>query len=144
MADAMLAWNPSIGYFDLVIANSTVQSGDDLETAVILSLFTWKRDLTYGQFGWWGDTYSTTGLTGSRLPEMLRAYFNSEANIILRLNDIIAECLQWMIDTNVVASFDISSTFVTRTAISALITAHKPNGTTQTYNYAWSWNELLP
>jgi len=143
MADIKLVWNPAIQYADWVIEDGTIASGDDLETAVIFSLFTWRRDIPYGYFGWWGDTYETTGQTGSRLPEMIRAYYNSEASLILRLNDIIAECLQWLIDANVVASFDIVSNFTSRSAVASTITAHKPDNTTQVFSYSWAWNQLI-
>jgi len=143
MADVTLQWNPTIGYADWVISNSTIQTGDDLETAVILSLFTFRRDLPYGFYGWWGDYYSTTGQTGSRLPEMIRAYYNSEASLILRLNDIIQEALQWLIDTNVVASFTISSNFVQRSVVTSLITAYKPDSTKQTFDFSWAWSQLV-
>jgi phage gp46-like protein len=81
MPDIQTLWNVTTGDWNLVPGD--VQSGDDLESAVLISLFTDRRaeasdvvpDGSNDRRGWWGDSGSLY-LIGSRLWLLRRAVWS--------------------------------------------------------------------
>ena len=126
--DIALNFSQSSVSFDWTIANSAVSTGDDLQTAIAVSLFTDARDLPYDRYGWFGDTFLASPV-GSRLNELTNATVTNKNATLTRAKDLTGECLQWLIDENIVASFDITTSFAQNTSALRLlinITANKP------------------
>ena len=77
MADITTTWSPYNLRGDWTVSNGSLASGNDLETAVIISLFTDRRaapsdvipDGTGDPRGWWADVDTNGNLDewGSRL-----------------------------------------------------------------------------
>src|SRR5687767_5037389 len=80
--DVALLFQPGTLIADIQLDGPDLLSGEDLETAIILSLFTDRRakaddilDDPNDKRGWWGDTYSeiANDKIGSRLWLLSRA-----------------------------------------------------------------------
>jgi phage gp46-like protein len=142
---AILDWTGS--YLSQQVSGGYLETGDDLETALLLSLFTDREaapddiipDGSADRRGWWGDDYSDddTGPTGSRLWLLSRR--KSPTNQTLTdAYDYAAEAIQWLIDTGIVGSFVIVTQWVKPDTLGMSITPYQPDGTAlQTYNWAW-------
>lgn len=102
--------------FDLVIENGDLKTGDNLKTAVYISLFTWARakendEVLEGNSknGWWGDNLSDNHniKIGSRLWLLKREKITQET--INKAVEYSKEALQWMKDANVVSEIEITA-----------------------------------
>lgn len=131
MSDIQTIWNGTSG--DYAIAGGSLVSGSDVETAVLLSLFT-DRVADIGDVipdnsdrrGWWGDT-DTKYTIGSRLWLLDRA--KGPMDTPRRAEDYAREALQWMLDDGVVAKFDISASWVPTSQLNLQVTAYRSDGT---------------
>lgn len=147
MADTQTRWDPTQGRGDWAMSGPILATGNDLETAILISLFTDRQaarddeipDGTTNPRGWWGDLDSDTQI-GSRLWLLSRAKQTTET--LQRANDYIAEALQWLIDDGVVASFDIVVEWTAASRLGALIVAHKTSGTTTSVAYQSLWSAI--
>lgn len=147
MNDISIAWSPTFGRGDWVQLGAQLQSGNDLATAVMISLFTDRTALsddvipdgTNDPRGWWGDDSATP--IGSRLWLLGRAKQTTET--LARAQDYIAEALQWLIDDGVVARFDIVTEWTRASQLGARIIAYEPSGAALMMNSASAWNAAL-
>jgi phage gp46-like protein len=100
--------------FDLAMQDADLQTGDDLRTAVVISLFTWARaksddKLEEGESaqGWWGDNLSEDNYKiGSRLWLLMREKLTQET--INRTEEYIKESLRWMLDDKVASKISVA------------------------------------
>jgi phage gp46-like protein len=146
MPDIALQWNSASNHADWVQSGSVLETGNDLESAIIISLFS-DRIAAVGDVipdgsgdprGWWADTDVPIG---SRLWLLKRSKQIPET--LQRAYDYIAEALQWLLDDQVVAQFDINVQWVRASMLGAQITAYKQDGTTlMTGLYTWAWNGI--
>lgn len=141
MSDITTVWDDKNGVGDWLLDGSSLSAGNDLETAILISLFSDRLayssdDTSSGdRRGWWADT--TTNLIGSRLWLLDRA--KGPRNLEKLAKGYIAEGLQWLIDDKIVASFDIQTQWIKPKQLYATITAVKPNGTSQIVKLANLW-----
>ncbi|HLN23876.1 MAG TPA: phage GP46 family protein [Patescibacteria group bacterium] len=139
MTDIATLWSPAEGRGDWAISGADLQSGDDLVTAVLVSLFTDAAarpddvipDGTTDPRGWWGDLGEDVPI-GSRLWLLDRS--KATAEVLLKARDYIIEALQWLVDDGVVESFDIATEWTTPTMLGARVVAHKGDAT-----LTWVW-----
>lgn len=147
MSDFRIVWSAANGRGDWQILAGDIATGDDLETALLFSLFTDREaapddeipDDSGDRRGWWGDDDSgdDTGPTGSRLWLLSRRKSPTDQTLT-DAYDYAAEAIQWLIDTGVVGSFTIVTQWVKPDMLGMSITAYQPDGTAlQTYNWAW-------
>lgn len=139
-------WN-TIG--DWMLADGDVQTGQDLETACLVSLFTEK--LATPDFhpqdgdrrGWWADPYNDAPL-GSNLWQLYRAKKTRDTLGLARR--YAQECLAWLVDDGVAASVAVdtrwigSETGATILGIGIAIT--KPDGSLTRFVFGWAWEGL--
>lgn len=146
MPDIALQWDSAANHADWVQSGSVLTTGNDLESAIIISLFADRisavgdviPDGTNDPRGWWADG---TVPIGSRLWLLRRSKQIPET--LQLAYDYIAEALQWLLDDGVVAQFDINVQWVRAGVLGAQITAYKQNGTTlMTGLYTWAWNGI--
>ncbi len=122
-------------------------SGNDLETAILISLFTDRRaspddeipDGTSDPRGWWGDLGADVPI-GSRLWLLSRA--KQTAETLQRANDYIIEALQWLIDDGVVVKFDVTVEWTDLSRLGARIVAHKSDGSKTAVAYTSAWSAI--
>jgi phage gp46-like protein len=162
MADITTFWVPDQSAGDWLLQGPDLADGNDLATAILISVFTDRTantddvipDGTDDPRGWWGDTQggSTQGSNaqaaggaqavpvGSRLWLLARAKQNDDT--LQRAYDYLTECLQWMLDDGVVAHFDVLVQWQRRSFLGAQITAHFQDGTNQVTAFSWAWNSI--
>lgn len=148
MGDIAIVWNPATSSGDWAMSNGDLQSGSDLEAAILVSLFTDAYAPDYvppppsgppNPRGCWTDTY-----TGYRIGSLLwtrTRMIKTEATLLLIKGDC-QNALAWLVTAGAVASFDIEAAFVNRTALALAITANQPAGPPLTFRYQRLWNEV--
>jgi len=158
VADIALVWDPSTATADFAMAPQfTASSGDlltgnDLQTAVLLSLFSDAQadpgDIvldTADPRGWWADTYAA--LEDPTLPIIAGDRFGSklwQAFARIRNQDTLnwaanetIRALSWMVTDNVAKSVDATAYFTSNGGIGVIPVITKPDGTSSRYNFAW-------
>lgn len=142
MADIRTVWNVSRG--DLNVAGPDLESGRDLETAVIISLFT-DRIANHDDVlpsgddprGWVGDLDQPVKI-GSRLWLLERAKLSLQTGAIAK--SMAAEALQWLIDDGVVARFEINTEVLLPNRLNMQIIAYRHDGSRQALNFSNTWS----
>lgn len=144
MSDTATVWIRDLGRGDWVLSGANLQSGNYLETAILISLFSDREanpddiipDGTNDPRGWIGDADQPYKI-GSRIWLLTRAKQTQET--LSRANDYIAEALQWLIDDAVVARFDITTEWTRASMLGALVVAYENNGSSIPMNFSWVW-----
>lgn len=145
MPDITISWDEANNRGDWTMVGPILATGNDLQTAILISLFT-DRIAAPGDVipdgtdprGWWADGDVPIG---SRLWLLRRA--KQTQDTLQRAYDYIAESLQWLIDDGVVARFDIMTQWVRASFLGAQIVAHKQDGTQLTTGlYTWAWSGI--
>jgi phage gp46-like protein len=143
MSDTTIVWNPALGYGDWALNGSQLQSGNDLQTAVYMSLFTDRvanpddviPDGSQDPRGWWGDVGQDVPI-GSRLWLLSRAKQTTETLNLAK--DYITEALQWLIDDDVVGHFDITVEWTRASMLGANVVAYR-DGNESSMQFFWTW-----
>lgn len=142
MSDIATVWSGTRG--DWLLAGPALASGNDLATAVLISLFTDRvanpddaiPDGTADPRGWWAD--DPTAPIGSRLWLIFRSKRTQET--LGAAQSYAEEALQWLVNDGVAASFDVYVEWQERSTLAMQVTVFKTNGTQQTLQFAWAWN----
>lgn len=147
MSDIALHFNNSVKEYDVSITNGDLSSCDNLETSVIISLFTWARadaeevDTGSPRFGWWGDKIDedNTDSTGSKLFLLKRCKITDET--ITKAEEYIQSSLKWLVDdgvaSNIVVNLERNSADVNR--VDGIVTIYRGNEiNTLKFNDLWS------
>lgn len=145
--DTQTVWDVPNGRGDWQMSGPLLATGNDLATAILISLFTDRiaapddviPDGSGDPRGWWGDSGNTV-LIGSRLWLLQRAKQTQET--LQRANDYIVEALQWLIDDGVVAKFDILVEWTQASELGAQVVAYKQDGSTVASAYTWAWKGI--
>lgn len=146
MTDIALAWNPADGVAEWQVANGLLVGGSDLETAVIVSLFSDGRlpadqsppDGSTDRRGWWADTYREMPL-GSLLWTLERRAISNRTALLAEAKSICTDALGWLVSDGVAASVQVTTLWLTPTTLGIAITITAPTGTVSQYRYAWAW-----
>jgi phage gp46-like protein len=146
MSDISTTWAPALIGGDWSLHGSQLQSGNDLTTAILISIFTDRiaatddviPDGTNNPRGWWGD--DPAHLIGSRLWLLDRSKQMTET--LARAQGYIAEAIQWLIDDGVVAKFDIVTEWTRSGMIGAQIVAYEQSGAVIALNSSSVWSGL--
>ena len=144
MSDTSTVWVPALGRGDWVMQGTTLQTGNDLQTAILISIFTDRvantddviPDGSNDPRGWWGDAGEAYPI-GSRLWLLSRAK-QTAATAALAI-DYVKEALQWLIDDGVVASFSVDAQWMAAGQLGVSVTAYKQDGSTVALNFASVW-----
>lgn len=144
MSDTTIIWHPETGYGDWALQGAQLRTGDDLLTAIYISLFTDRianpddvlPDRSQDPRGWWGDTGQDKPV-GSRLWLLSRAKQSTETLNLAK--DYITEALQWLIDDGVVGNFDIIVEWTKNGLLGANVVAHQASGTQSAMQFFWAW-----
>ncbi len=146
MSDIATVWaGPLQASGDWQIAGPDLLSGNDLQTAVLISLFSDRTaqpsdtipDGTTDPRGWWGDNFQYP--VGSRLWLLGRSKQTRETLQAAQL--YISEALQWLIDDGVAAAVDVGCEWTEPGLLGARIVVLRTDGTTQVMNFGWVWNQ---
>lgn len=147
--DIAIVWDPTRFRGDWSVTSGDLLIGNDLETAVLLSLFTDRvaspdylppAGSSPDRHGWWGDTYEPS-LLGSRLWQLNRAKKTSATQLLTQAADYCRESLQWLLDDGVAAAVNVQTGWITADAIGIKVQITQPGGLAQSFDYQWAWNE---
>lgn len=149
--DVLVQWDNRATIGDWVLADGDLQSGQDLETACLVSLFTDKlatpdfhpTDGTSDRRGWWADPYNDQPL-GSNLWQLERAH--KTRNTLGLAQRYASEALQWLVADGVAQAVAVDTQWLqpsgggTFLAIRIVIT--QPDGSMTRFTYGWAWDNL--
>lgn len=147
MTDLAIAWDAENARGDWQMDGPSLALGNDLETAILVSLFTDRvaapgyvpTDGTNDPRGWWADSYTGDPI-GSRLWQLDRAIKSNSTKTLRTAELYCREALQWLVSDNIVTAFTVNAWWVTPTRLGIRIVVTQPPGTTQTFQYSWAWS----
>lgn len=144
MADIRTVWQTDAGFAGWQEDAHDLVKGDDIETAVLISLFSDrladKDDVTDdgNRQGWWGDTGEDV-LLGSRLWLLNRSPLS---RAVARKSEVYAEeALAWLVSDGVLSSVSATSRIVWPDRLYLTILLFRPDGSKQEYQFKWLWGE---
>ena len=115
MTDLRKTWDPNAFTGTLGVHLGDLDTRDELATAVLNSLFTWRRarpddrlpDDSEDRKGWWGDTFPDADhdQIGSRLWLLSREKLTQHT--MNRARDYMQEALQWLIEDGVASRVEL-------------------------------------
>lgn len=113
MSDIALVCKEKTKVYDTSVSNGDLLTGNDLESAVIVSLFTWARaevsevDEGSPRFGWWGDKIDVDNKdrTGSKLYLLKRCKITDDT--IAQAKEYIEKSLLWMVEDKVISELSV-------------------------------------
>lgn len=132
-------------------SGADLMQGDDLQTAVLISLFTNRRALpddplppgSANRQGWWADAFADVPI-GSRLWLLYRS--KRTQHVLDLAQQYAQESLQWLIDDGVCGSFDVrfewSAPNQDTTTLAGSVVAHRNDGTSVPIQFEWVWDGL--
>lgn len=117
MADIRLVWNPVLQCADWQVANGRLSAGADLETAILLALFTDRLaapdfvppDGTGNRRGWWGDSLSGKPI-GSRLWQLERRKITNRGALEAEAKGMCDEALAPLVAQGIATSITVTAT----------------------------------
>lgn len=145
--DILVQWDNTQALGDWVLAEGDLQTGQDLETACLVSLFSdalatpdfVPTDGTSDRRGWWGDYYNDRPL-GTTLWQLDRAK-TTRANLGLA-QTTTRQALQWLIDDGVVADIIVNTQWITRSMMGIAVAFTRPDGSQTRFMFGWAWDNL--
>jgi phage gp46-like protein len=158
MADFETAWNPALSVADWRVDGLGLATGNDLATAVILSLFTDRLaaaddplpdDAGAGGLarrGHWSDapvgggTATDDDRIGSRLWLLSREKLTEATRV--RAETYCREALAWMVRRGVAKRVDVLVEIVPIDRLDIQVTVTRPDGRVETLTYSWAWQGL--
>lgn len=157
MADVRTTWSPDTApmHGDWLMAPPGLATDADLETAVVLSLFTDALaepddvipDRSDDRRGWWANQDAPEDLElGSRLWLLSRE--KSTEDTRRRAEEYAAEALAWLLTDGVAARVDVEAEYrevgpVPPTTLTLLVRIVRDDGSVYDHRYAWAWAQLL-
>jgi phage gp46-like protein len=149
--DVYILWDNNNAQGDWTLANGDLQTGQDLETACLVSLFTDKlatpdfvpTDGSSDRRGWWADPYNDAPL-GSNLWQLERAKKTRDTLALARR--YAEEALQWLVDDGVAKQIAVNTAWlgaaVGSTMLGIGIAILKPDGSVTRFTFGWAWQSL--
>lgn len=145
MPDIRTTWDPLISAGDWLIDPPALATDADLETAVLLSLFTDARaaddDLVPGasddRRGWWA------GPLGSRL--WLLAREKATNDVRLRAEDYCREALAWMLTDGVADRIEVAAEWAAppdQRRLEIEVEIFRDRSIIYARRYDWAWDQL--
>lgn len=140
--DIKTVWEPDSLLGDWKTGGGGLVDGNDLETAILISLFTDRLaradDVIDGddRRGWWGDTGSEYPI-GSRLWLLRREKLTTK--VALKAEDYANEALAWLRDDGVVTAIVADAQIVYPNRLNLIISYQQPGRAQASVRYSWVW-----
>lgn len=150
MADIKIIWDPEKCRGDWNIIDGDLETGDDLETSILVALFTDRvlpedetpPDGSNDHRGWWADTYTETPV-GSRLWTLYRCNISSVSGLLQKAKDICNEALAYLVSDSVASSVGVQTSYLAPERLGIAVTVQEPSGSIRVFRYAWAWREVF-
>lgn len=148
MPDITTVQSATTGSFDWVVSGADLASDGGLATAIVISLGTDARadegdvipDGSDDRRGFWADD-AASGPTGSKLWLLARAKATDET--LRRAHDYAAAALQWLVDDEVVARFDIAPEWTRPGLLGMRVVAHRDGAAPLALKFSSVWQGLV-
>ncbi|HSR78771.1 MAG TPA: phage GP46 family protein [Xanthobacteraceae bacterium] len=145
--DIRILWDNTEALGDWALAEGDVETGQDLETACLVSLFTDKlatpdftpTDRTTDRRGWWADPYNDQPL-GSSLWQLDRA--KKTRDTLGTARRYALDALQWLIDDGIARQLLCNTSWITPTMLGIALAIIRPDGTETRFRFGWAWAGL--
>jgi phage gp46-like protein len=150
--DVLVQWDNTNTIGDWVLAEGDLQTGQDLETACLVSLFTDKlatpdftpTDGTSDRRGWWADPLNDMPL-GSNLWQLERAH-KTRATLGLAQR-YASDAVAWLVTDGIAAAVAVDTAWLTPTGtgttfLAIRITITEPDGSLTRFTFGMVWNGL--
>lgn len=146
MTDISLIFDGANARADWTVVDGQIVGGSELETAVLVSLFSDKvlpagetpPDGSDDPRGWWADTYTGDPI-GSLLWTLDRAVKSDAAALLARAKQTCLDALRWLVDDGVAATVTVQTIWLDATAMGVVVTITEPSGAISTFKYSWAW-----
>lgn len=150
MGDIATLWDPVALVGDWAVAPDGLAAGQDLATAVVISLFTDAPagpddeipDGSGDRRGFWGDAEAPEGPIGSRL--WLLAREKQVEGVRVRAEGYAREALAWLTADGVAARVDVAASWGGIGRLDLAVTVYRRDGTAVALNFAAPWGQLAP
>lgn len=145
--DIRVIWDNSLAIGDWGLAEGDLETGQDLETACLVSLFSdalatpdfIPTDGTTDRRGWWGAPYLAVPL-GSNLWQLERSH---KTRAKLGEAQRYAEnALRWLVDDGLARQVTVNTRWLSSTMLGIAIAIIKPDGTQTRFMFGWAWTGL--
>lgn len=144
MSDITTTWLVETGVGDWSIAGGALASGDDLASAVLISLFTDRAagdddvppDGSDDRRGWWGDEGEDVSI-GSHLWLLDRSRLSTDVANTARI--YMEDALKWLIDDEVATAVTVATSIHGASRLDAVVLITRRDGTTAQLRYNWAW-----
>lgn len=150
MGDVSLIWNSETQTSDTDAKNGDLVSGEDLHSAVVISLFSWRRakdddvlpDDEGGRKGWWADQFSDDegDQIGSRIWLLSRAKITSET--LAQLKEYAEEAVQWFVTDKIASSIEVRVERHELSRVDLIIVIYRSNGQISTLRFDDIWKVI--
>lgn len=140
--DIKTVWEPDKLLGDWQTGGGGLLEGDDLETAILISLFTDRLarsdDAIDGddRRGWWGDTGSDYSI-GSRLWLLRREKLTTK--VALKAEDYANEAVAWLLDDGVVTAISTNAQIMYPNRLNLIISYQQPAKAQASVKFSWVW-----
>ncbi|AQS84013.1 hypothetical protein A0U92_03645 [Acetobacter aceti] len=164
--DIAIVWNVAEARGEWPIVSGDLGLDNPLRSAVMVSLFSDRvapeepslQDSAVGiqppgnaatsgkndRRGWWGDAYNDFPI-GSRLWQLRRAIKVGEKAVLIELEAIVREALNWLISDGIAARIDVTTAWSVTSASTAefAISIYEPSAAQpQAFLFSWAWEGL--
>ncbi|MEA9997044.1 MULTISPECIES: phage GP46 family protein [unclassified Pseudomonas] len=145
MSDISTVWNVDTGMGDWSVSGGALASGDDLETAVLISVFSDRLagdddvlpDGSTDRRGFWGDDDVPLG---SKLWLLDRSRLTTDVANTAKI--YIEESLKWIIDDGVASSVKVTMSIVPPRTLGALVVITRGDGTVVSLSFSRLWQQF--
>jgi phage gp46-like protein len=145
--DIRILWDNTQALGDWGLAEGDLETGQDLETACLTSLFSdvlatpdfIPTDGTSDRRGWWADPYNGHPL-GSNLWQLERAH-KTRATLGLAQRYTL-DALQWLIADGIAKQLICNTMWLSSTMIGIAVAIIKPDGSETRFKFGWAWTGL--
>lgn len=148
--DIKTVWDVNALLGDWQTGNGGLLEGDDLQTAILLSLFTDRLARADDAIdspdrrGWWGDSGAASAI-GSRLWLLRREKLTTQ--VAIKVEDYATEALAWLIEDSVVAAINVRAHIIAPNTLVLVVSYQQPsqtrsaNQTQSSIKFSWVWEE---
>ncbi|MBI3453376.1 MAG: phage GP46 family protein [Rhodospirillales bacterium] len=141
-------WNARSLAGDWVMSSAALDPTADLETAIIVSLFTdrWARDDDRlpsddgDRRGWWGDSGTEAGQIGSRL-WLLSREKQTEATR-QRAEEYAREALSWLVSDKVARRVEVRGEWIAAGVLGLTVVVYRRDGDRYERRFDAAWREV--
>ncbi|EON3358794.1 phage GP46 family protein [Yersinia enterocolitica] len=140
--DIKTLWEPDKLLGDWQTGGGGLLGGNDLETAILISLFTDRLARTDDGIdnddrrGWWADTGAEYEI-GSRLWLLRREKLTTK--VALKAEDYANEALAWLLDDGVVTAISTNAQIVYPNRLNLIINYQQPEKAQVSVKFSWVW-----